>query len=250
MSVQPIFRQFSIFSNFPELVQAFSTRVGGFSQPPFDSLNLGLSTADDVHTVRRNRTLFFKALGLSAEQMVFPQQVHSANVQVVRQPGVIAECDALITAEKNLFLTVQTADCFPVFLYDPIKKVVALVHSGWRGTAQNIVGKTVLRMKNDFNCQAEDLRVGIGPGVQQMCYQVDQQTAKHFEPRFLKDDGPGHFRLDLQGAIIHQLQQSGVPLKHIEVENVCTHCAQETYFSYRRDGQNSGRMMGVIGIVT
>lgn len=245
----PVIKTFQIFNGFRELLHGFSTRRGGFSKPPFHALNLGLSTPDDPETVKKNRDLFFNALKLPKKNLVFPQQTHSANVQIVNQPGIVLDCDALITNQTNLFLTVQTADCFPVFIFDPIKKVVALVHSGWRGTAQNIVGRTIQKMEETFGCKTEHLLVAIGPGVQQSCYQVDDKTARHFEQRFLQPDGPGHFKLDVQGKIIAQLKECKVPENQIEWDKQCTHCAVDDYYSYRRDGLNSGRMMGIIGII-
>ncbi|MCD6374514.1 MAG: peptidoglycan editing factor PgeF [Caldisericaceae bacterium] len=249
MLPEPVIKKFQLFNEFRELLHGFSTRQGGFSKAPFDELNLGLSTPDDPQVVKRNRQLFFKELKLPNNYLVFPQQTHSANVQIVNKPGIVSNCDALITNQKNLFLTVQTADCFPVFIFDPLKKVVALVHSGWRGTAQNIVGRTIKKMEKNFGCKAVDLLVAIGPGVQQTCYQVDEKTANYFQQRFLQPDGPGHFKLDVQSKIIAQLKECRVPESQIEWDSQCTHCAKEAYYSYRRDGLNSGRMMGIIGIV-
>jgi len=110
---------YKTFKIFPKsaLLHAYSTRKGGISPSPFDSLNLGKNTADDPANVDENRRLFFTALNVDIRRCVFPQQVHSANVKIVNEAGLVKNCDALITREKNLFLTIQTADCFPVFLY-------------------------------------------------------------------------------------------------------------------------------------
>jgi len=239
---------FKFSEMFPNLVQAFSTRKGGFSEGPFRGLNLGLHSGDDKACVQKNRSLFFKSLNISESRAVFPQQVHSCSVQAVSEPGTAAECDALITNTKNLFLTIQTADCFPVFLFDPVKQAAGIVHSGWRGTAQNITGRTVKLMSEIFACSPDSIFAGIGPGVQQDCYQVDQTAADFFGDEFLSADGLGHFKLDVQGAIKKQLLDAGIPLKNLEIENTCTHCAEDLYYSYRRDGDKCGRMMGVIGI--
>lgn len=247
MSV-PAPKTFSIFQDVP-LLHAYSTRIGGISQGVFSSLNLGLHTKDNSDHVRHNRQLFFDYLNIDAENMVFPQQVHSANVSVVKNPGVVADADALVTAEKGLILTIQTADCFPVFIYDPQRHVCAVVHSGWRGTAAGIAAKTVSRMAENFNCQPGDLLVAIGAGIQQQNYQVDKKTAAHFDESFLKPDGSLHYRLDVQGAITNQLHECGVTANHIEADTTCTYEAEDLYYSYRRDGENSGRMMGVIGLL-
>jgi len=239
---------FDIFKPFDELIHAFSTRIGGVSAPPFDTLNLGLHTPDNRENVQQNRQLFFDQLGISQTRIVFPQQIHSAKVEIITTPGIVKNRDGLITAQKNLFLSVQTADCFPVFIYDPRKEVVALVHSGWRGTAADICGRTIEAMNERFGCKAADLIVAVGAGVQQSCYQVDDKTAAFFKPAFLQPEGKGHYKLDVQGAIIDQLRNKGVPETQIEVDSTCTHCAAKLYYSYRRDGVQSGRMMGIIGI--
>ncbi|MGD9898329.1 MAG: peptidoglycan editing factor PgeF [Calditrichaceae bacterium] len=240
--------QFKIFKRYRALVHGFSTRKGGESKPPFDQLNLGFNTPDSRTVVQTNRELYFDALEVSEDLLAFPEQVHSSNIQIARGPGVFKKTDALVTNLENLFLTVQTADCFPVFIFDPVKKAVGLVHSGWRGTAQNITGKTIDIMRNAFNSHPENLLIAIGPGVQQNCYQVDDDTASNFSPDFLIADGPGHHKLDVQKAIISQIIQKGVSGKNLEINTACTHCAKDRYFSYRRDRDKSGRMMGVIGL--
>jgi len=242
-------KQFSHFKARSELLQINSTRIGGFSSAPYHSLNLGMHSGDDVKTVKLNRSSFFNTLSISEDRLVFPKQAHSDNVQWVQKPGIISACDSLITNVPNLFLTIQTADCFPVFLFDPIQQVVAIIHSGWRGTAKNIVTKTINLMLKKGNSLPEDILAGIGPGVQQSCYQVDEKTGSHFDNTYLMPDGPGHFKLDVQGTILDQLLNSGIKKEQIEVDGTCTHCAEELYYSYRRDGQHSGRMMGVIGFL-
>ncbi len=247
MSLQ--IKQFSLFDSCPGLIHGFSKRQGGLSNAPFKGLNLGLTTGDDVFTVRKNRSLFFKTLNIPADRLVFPQQVHGDRVRIVDQPGKIPNCDALITDTPDLFLTIQTADCFPVFLCDPVKRVVAIVHSGWRGTAQNIVGKTIDWMIRRFESIPGKLLAAIGAGIQQSCYQVDEQTAKQFAKVYLLPDGVGRFKLNIQGAIIDQLLERGLPREQIEYDPTCTHCNKNDYYSFRRDGTNSGRMMGVIGLL-
>lgn len=243
-----MFKSFKLFQNYSGLIQAFSTRRGGVSLPPYHSLNLGLHTGDDPQRVHINRQRFFNALNVPPERLVFPQQVHGSRVVIATNPGIVQSCDALITNQRNLYLTIQTADCFPLFIFDQRRQVVAVVHSGWRGTAANIAGKTVAAMIETFGCEPQNMIAALGPGVQQSCYQVDEQVARRFDSRYLKDDGPQHFLLDVQGAIIDQLATAGIPEEQTERDDTCTHCTEELYYSYRRDGQGSGRMMGVIGL--
>ncbi|NOX88173.1 MAG: peptidoglycan editing factor PgeF [Calditrichaeota bacterium] len=248
MEIKPLIKRFDIFKPFPRIIHGFSTRKGGVSNPPFDQCNLGLRTGDLPSAVEQNRRLFFTELGVPQQQIVFPEQVHSDRIKIVDAPGIVPQCDALITARPGLFLSVQTADCFPVFIYDDQNEAAAIVHSGWRGSAKNIVGKTVSLLKTRFHSSPENLFVAVGPGVQKQCYQIDPETARYFPESFLSPDGADHFKLNLQGVILRQLADEGIPEANIEYDSDCTHCNAELYYSYRRDGNKSGRMMGVIGI--
>ncbi len=241
--VQPV--RYGLFDGRP-VIQALSTRPGGFSRGSYASLNMGLRTGDDPERVEKNRALFFRHLGLNPADTVFPSQVHGARVQRVQQPGLIPRCDALITDRPGLNLTVQAADCFPLFLYDPEHHACAVIHSGWRGTALNIAGETIIAMKRAFGTQPNRLLAAIGAGIQPRNYQVDEKTAAHFKPAFLQADGPGHYKLDVQSAIYAQLIAAGIMPRNIEQDTNCTYDNAGLYYSYRRDGTGSGRMMGVM----
>ncbi len=241
--LQPV--RHGLFDGLP-LIQALSTRPGGFSRGSYASLNMGLRTGDDPARVEKNRALFFGYLGLNPADTVFPSQVHGNHVQRVRQPGLVPRCDALITDAPGLNLTVQAADCFPLFLYDPAHHACGVIHSGWRGTAQNIAGETIAAMKRAFGSQPGQMLAAIGAGIQQHNYQVDEKTAAHFKPAFLQGDGPGHYKLDVQGAIYAQLIAAGIMPQNIERDTSCTFDNATLYYSYRRDGAGSGRMMGVM----
>ena len=117
LSIQPHF--FEIFKN-QNIIHCSSNRIGGFSKETFKSLNLGLSTSDDKETVNRNRIKFFKYLNIEENQLAIPKQIHSANIEIVDTPGIYSNSDALITRNKGIVLTIQTADCFPVFIYDQV----------------------------------------------------------------------------------------------------------------------------------
>ena len=240
-------RHYSIL-NYPGLVHGFSTRKGGFSKIPYDSLNMGLNCGDNRETVLRNRELFFSALAIDPKQVAYPAQVHSGHVAVADKPGLYKQTDALICNIPGLFITIQTADCFPVFLFDPAQGVWAIIHSGWRGTSKGISTASVERMKEQFNCKTETIIAVIGAGIQTNQYQVDEQTAANFDPVYLINDGPGHYLLDIQSCIYNQLLDAGLLNKNIERDTSCTFLQKKTFYSYRRDGRNSGRMMGVIGL--
>jgi len=239
--------QFNILQPYKSLVHAFSTRQGGVSKVPYKSLNLGLTCSDDPQAVQKNRKIYFNYLSISQDRLIFPVQIHSSNVEIVNSPGIVKNSDALITRTPNLFLTIETADCFPIFLYDPFTHTVALIHSGWKGTAANIVCKTIQKMKDDLNVDPGNLLATIGPGVQKNNFQVDGPVFNQFDSKYFTDDGPGHYKMDLQQVIVDQLLDAGLKKDHIERNNDCTYEKNALFYSYRRDGQNSGRMMGIIG---
>ncbi|RMH60751.1 MAG: peptidoglycan editing factor PgeF [Calditrichaeota bacterium] len=238
-------RRYAIFEKAP-LIQALSTRPGGVSAPPYHHLNLGLRTGDDPENVWANRRKFFNHFGLDIERAVWPSQVHKDYIHVALEPGVIIDCDAVITRVSGLTLTVQAADCAPVFIYDPRNHACGVVHSGWRGTVKQIVYKTIRRMQKVFGSAPETLLVAVGAAIRQPHYQVDETTAAHFDGAFLEEDGSGHYLLDVTGAIVRQLQNAGVDPVHIEVDPLSTYDHPDLFYSYRRDGSKSGRMMGLL----
>jgi hypothetical protein len=230
------------------LIQASSLRTGGYSKGAFNSLNLGLSTGDDITDIKRNRLKFFKSFKFSAKQLAIAHQVHSNHISIVKKPGMYAQTDALITNIPGLILSVLTADCFPILMYDPVKNVCAVVHSGWRGTSLNITGKTVKTLIEKFGSNPKSIIAAIGAGIQQSSYQVDPVTAGNFDKKYLLADGPRHYRLDIQQNIITQLLDKGIEKENIEVDGRCTFQESALFYSYRRDGKLSGRMMSIIGI--
>jgi len=230
------------------VIHAFSTRPGGFSKVPYQGLNLGLTCGDDPQLVQKNRNLYFNYLAIPQDRLVFPVQIHSDNIQIVDSPGVIEYCDALITQTPNLYLTIQTADCFPIFVFDPVTQTAAIIHSGWKGAAQNIAGKTIRKMKTGLNVDPNNLLAAIGPGIQMKNFQVDASVYNQFDSKYFKPDGPGHYKMDLQLAIFDQLISAGLNTQQIERNTDCTYEKSDLYYSYRRDGHYSGRMMGIIGI--
>lgn len=235
----------------PRLVHAFSTRTGGISRGCYQSLNLNLKVGDKADFVEHNRKLFCRALGVSSENLVAMNQKHSDQIMIVKQVfGTCPEVDALITKQAGLMLAVQTADCVPVLVADPINKIIAAVHAGWRGTAANILGKT-LRKIVSLGADIKSCLVGIGPCIGPCCYQVDEQVISQLDNNqipcnlFAEKDGAKHWRLDLAGINQWQAESAGVPAKQISKLDMCTSCLKDQFFSYRRDGE-TGRMMGVV----
>ena len=143
------FITFQNFRDYPELTCVFSTRIGGLSVGKFSSLNLGLNTGDSPNLVRSNRRIFYNALQIPENRIAFQVQTHSANVQCVLKPGIYSDTDALICNTRNIFLAIQTADCFPVFLYSRADKIFAVIHVGWRGALLGILDNTLQIIKTN-----------------------------------------------------------------------------------------------------
>ena len=236
----------ALFSKFPEIVFGFSTKTGGVSPEPF-GLNLSISVGDDPENVKRNREIFFNELGIKEEQVTFQKQIHSANINYSSKPEHFDGCDAVYTDKKNVFFAVSVADCIPVFLYAPDKKVVAGIHSGWKGTHARIVTHTIEELINKFQINATDLIAYIGPGISQDKYEVGDDVGKFFDDD-VKFERNGKYYPDLKKDNYKQLIAAGLKTENIEISELCTFQEKELLHSYRRDGIRSGRMFGVIGM--
>jgi YfiH family protein len=240
---------FPIFRSFAKLLCLVSTRPGGFSLGGYAGLNLGKHTGDLSSSVCKNRDYFFHRLSLTEQQVAFGEQVHSTNVRRVDGAGIYQQTDALITREKNVFLAVVVADCFPVFLFDPGSATVAVIHAGWRGTQAGIIENTLERFKSEPAVTAGRIIAAIGPGLQSECFEVRKDVYELFAQRYLSVHPEADKKyLNLRQVIVDKLLQQGVPEEQIGWNSECTFCSAEKYYSYRRDGKNSGRMMGIIGI--
>lgn len=230
-----------ILSRFKELVHGVSRRDGIEQNAPF-YFNLSFTVGDDPRKVERNRQIFMSELGI--ERVVFQNQTHSSNVSVVYAECNLHDNDALITDRKNLALAVSIADCVPILLFDTENKVIASVHSGWRGTEKGILSRTLLTLKNKFGTRPENIMAYIGPSICSNHYEVGSEVAAKFDKKYLREDR-GKMFLDVALVNMDMLIDFGVPVDNIEKSNLCTF--EENYLhSYRRDGKNSGRMLAVI----
>jgi polyphenol oxidase len=241
------------------VIHAFSTRLGGLSEPPYASLNLGVGSGDDRTRVQRNRARFARSIGINPRDLVTLRQVHGNRVVVLTEatdsqlirgaPG-----DGLLTNRPELPLGVITADCFPVVLAAPHVPAVGIVHAGRQGIAAGVVSTAIALMSQAFDAPPEALFVAIGPGIGRCCYEVDEASAEPFETQFTLNDAvyrpsrPGHLYLDLQQIIVQQLRRAGVPSTHIWRADLCTACHAHWFYSYRREGPRSGRMLNVVMI--
>lgn len=244
------------------VLHGFSTRIGGVSPAPFDSLNLGLADApgepDAWPRVQENWARFMRAVGLGGRQLVRARQVHGvATLQPDRDPDVVRpeppfrDGDALVTADRGQAIAVRVADCAPVLLADPVTGLVAAVHAGWRGTVGGIVAGAVEALVAR-GAVADRLVAAIGGCIGAGAFQVGEEVREAFERAGLAesvrtDPVPGKARIDLRKALVAQLACCGVRLEHVDVDDTCTVTAAATQFSFRREGPRSGRMAAVIG---
>lgn len=235
-----------VFNQFTEIIFGFSTKCGSNSELPY-YFNLSYSVGDEKERVDQNRRLFFGKLGLNENMVSYQKQVHEDKINFVDTCGSCGESDALITKSRNLGLAISSADCPAIFIYDPIKKVIGAVHSGWKGTEKQILIKTIRRLSDEFSCKASDLICYLGPSISQVNYEVGQEVAKKFDDQFilLKEN---KYYLDLARANFNMLINEGVKEKNIQVSKLCSYEYSNLLHSYRRDGVKSGRALGVIAI--
>ena len=235
-----------IFNRFPEIIFGFSTKIGADRKAPF-FFNLSHSVGDERDLVNENRKLFFSSLDLEPENVALQRQVHSDNISYVSTGGEIGESDAMITDKLNVGLAISSADCAAIFLYDVKKKIIAAVHSGWRGTQKKILLKTLQKLKEDFNSSAEDLIAYIGPSISQKNYEVGKEVAELFEKKYFIDWGEKYI-LNVSLANYDMLLNFGLSKNNIQVSSLCSYEINNILHSYRRDGLSSGRALGVIAI--
>lgn len=249
------FYRFKQFENYPECIHAVSTKL---ASEPYD-FSLALHTGEDAKTIVNNRKKLSSLLYTDNNlHFIVANQTHSEHIEIISEietkgwqalEDAVSDCDALITNQKGMVLTILTADCVPVLLYDKEKEVVAAIHAGWKGTEARIVAKTVQKMINVFGSYPKDIIAGVAPAIGRCCYEVGEDVAKHFFTESRSYDERGEkYMLDLPFINKKQLLDSGVLEEHIEMSGVCTACEVERFFSYRKEQGCSGRFMSMIGI--
>ena len=235
-----------IFEQFPEIIFGLNTKIGLNRKEPY-FFNLSHSVDDDEKMIEKNRKSFFSSLNVKSDNIVYQKQIHSSKVSYVSKAGNIGEGDALITDKPNLALTISTADCTPVFIYDKENKVIAGVHSGWRGTEKKILLETLKKLKSDFNSDPENLYVYIAPSISQEKYEVGPEVAEKFEDKYLLNTN-GKIYLDVAGINYDILINFGFEKGNIQYSQLCSYKMKNLLHSYRRDGLHSGRSLGVIAM--
>lgn len=232
----------------------FSTRRGGVSNGCYGSMNLRFNCEDSRENVIENHRIMSEAIGSSCEKIVASKQVHEDNVCYVTEadcgngitkPNRFQSADALITDRQGVLLVTYFADCVPLFFIDRKKGIIALAHSGWRGTVKRIGQKTIRKMKDDFGSEPCDILAAIGPSIREDCFEVGDDVAKIFIDEFGEKSVVKYgerYHVDMQAAIRMQFAQEGIPEENIDDCGICTCCNSELLFSHRKTNGKRGNM--------
>ena len=258
------FYTFEIFEKTGLVDHMFSTRIGGVSEGFFASLDLSYSRGDDPEKVTENFTRAAKAIGSDIKNITIARQTHGTKISIVDESdcgrGVTKErypegYDGLITDKRGVMLVTLHADCIPLYFLDPVKKVVALSHAGWRGTVDGMAEKTVLKMEEVFASDRGDILAGIGPGISACCFEVSEDVRDEFvsklsfsEKFIKKGEKEGKYYIDLKAVNKEILVNMGIAEENIEVSSECTKCLEDKFFSHRRMGERRGSMAAFLGL--
>ena len=243
----------------------FSTRLGGVSQGCYASLNLSFDRGDREEAVRENFRRIEEAMGVRCEDMVLSRQTHTTNVRVVteddRGKGIVRErdytdVDGMVTNVPGICLVTSYADCVPLYFVDPVKRVIGLSHSGWRGTVGKIGKKTVEVMKDTFGSDPGDILAAVGPSVCMDCYEVSEDViervkeafSEHLWEQLFYRKPDGRYQLDLWKANELIFREAGISEEHIAVTNVCTHCNSDILYSHRAAGDKRGNLCAFLAL--
>ena len=259
-----VFYQSELLSADGGIAHGFSTRYGGVSQGIFSSLNLGHTRGDDPEAVRENYRRFCAATGTDVEKLVFTKQVHRDDIHIATSAdagkGLYRprnwEVDGLVTDVPGLPLVIFSADCLPVLLYDPVRRVIGACHCGWRGTALGLARKTADTLCQVYGSRPSDLRAAIGPGISRCCFETDRDVPVAMI-HALGDDalpsidelGNGRYKVDCKEINRTWLIRAGLNPENIEISDQCTCCHPEKYWSHRRVGQERGSLAAIIQLL-
>ncbi|MGD9568796.1 MAG: peptidoglycan editing factor PgeF [Sedimentibacter sp.] len=250
---------FPSFEKYDNLVHCFTTRKGGVSQGSFESMNIGFSTGDRDENIKRNIEIMAENLGINVEDIVETNQTHTNNIKYVTEEHkgrvfgetAFKDVDGIYTDKRNLALMSFHADCTPVFFYDPVKKVIALAHAGWRGTLLNIAGIMVKALVKNFNSDPKDIITAIGPSLGACCFEVDKDVADMFLDeneelkKFMEIKGI-KYHFNLWEINKYLLMREGIKEENIEISGICTKCNNDMFFSHRVQGGKRGLMAGIL----
>ncbi len=247
--------EFELLKQDSNISHGIFTRFGGTSIGTFDSLNIGINSGDEKSAIVNNRKLIIQKMGM--KPLVFLNQEHGKEIKVLKkddndlsqvfEPGKeVYTADGIVTDMKGVYLVIQVADCQAVMLYDPKKEVIANIHSGWRGSVQNIIGNCIEHMKNEFNCNPSDITACISPSLGPCCSEF-----VNYKDEIPKDYWNYKFKekpyFDFWKISFDQLKSKGIKEENIENMKICTKCNMDDFYSYRGE-KNTGRFACVISM--
>jgi YfiH family protein len=207
---------------------------------------MSFSVGQNKQNVLLNRKAFFRELGISIENVAYQKQVHQDRILVAKKGGLIGESDAMITSVWNTGLAISTADCNTIFIYDKKEKFIVGIHSGWRGTVKKIVKKTLTYMIDSFNSKPKNLFIFLAPSISQKNYDVGSEVADQFSDKYIMRKNNKLF-LDISQVNYDMITEFNIPKNQIEKSELCSYDTDYLH-SYRRDGEISGRALGVIAM--
>jgi YfiH family protein len=241
----------------PFLIHAFTTRIGGVSVGYYSSLNFSVREGDPEEHVKKNFQIIADAFDVSPEQFLTVRQVHGDGILVMKGPdfripeGKPLEYDGIITDQTGIAVGVKTADCVPILIVDKIKRIIGVVHAGWRGTALKIAAKAVMRFREDFSSETGDMVAAIGPSIGPCCYQVDEQVYRAMEhggaePYFGPCEENGRWMLDLPSLNRQHLVEAGLSAESVGMSGLCTACLPDLFYSHRGESGRTGRQLNFL----
>lgn len=250
--------EFSNLRSFGGIKHFITSRPGGFSKGPFAGMNTGFHAGDNDWDVLQNRNKLAASVNINISQFTFANQTHSSNIAIIDTAGkgkgsadcktAIHNTDALICRTPGICICIQTADCVPLLLFDPVNHVIAAIHAGWRGTLKKITEATVLMMMHAFETHPSDLIGGIGPSNGPCCYEVGEDVVSEVKkslsnPKDLikPSHQKGKYIFDQWQANFNQLTGLGVKPENIELSGICSQCQSDIFFSSRKDKGVTGR---------
>lgn len=260
-----IFYTFEHFDKTGLVKHCFTTKKGGVSDGVYESMSLGVRDGDDMENVIENYRRLCGAVGFDVDKIVLSDQVHKTELRCVDERDFgkglfkdsdIRGIDGLLTDKAGAVLTTFYADCVPLFFLDPVKKVVALSHAGWRGTLMEIGAKTVEKMGSDYGSSPKNILAGIGPSIGKCCFEVGAEVADEFasgldfSKQFIykSEKVAGKFYIDLWAINRRTLTNAGLPDENIETAGICTKCNHDIFYSHRQVGKNRGSMAAMMSL--
>lgn len=256
---------YEVFAPYPNISCFVTTRHGGYSKGNYDSFNCTPYTGDDAECVRRNQEILCSSLPQRPKELIIPFQIHDTQALVIDEAYLNATheerhmmlqgIDALITRKPGCCICISTADCIPIVLYDKEHQAIAAIHAGWRGTVNRILRHTLERMHTLYNTTGENVIAGIGPGISLPSFEIGDEVyeafrEKGFPMEYISEWKPEthKYHIDLWAANRLQLSDFGIPDNQIESSGICTYQQYEDFFSARRLGIKSGRILSGIMI--